>query len=383
MHLRKTVRLFLSGGKAGVHVNSCYTLALAGDCDAAMHTIQQELDCMIGAGLPGAFVYVEDAHGTSHFYTAGFADLARHQRMTADSHYRIGSTTKTFTAVVTLQLVAEGRLTLQDMLGDHLPDLPIPNAAHLTIEHLLRMRSGLFDFEDDPRLLGNLDAHLRPYSSLALVELALHHPAVFLPGEQFAYCNTNFCLLELVIERVTGRLLGEELAQRIFEPLAMSQTRYPNDDDLSLPKPYICGYDYTGQTWRECSETCFGRGDGAIISTAFDQARFFRALFNGALLPSTLLEQVMTIVPDSPNTPPARFAYGLGVIAHPTSCGTVWGHSGRGYGYVNYPFLHLETGRFAVCMLNGTYGFKTIDPGAATRPRFTDELRALAYCEVS
>ncbi len=347
-----------------------------------MHTIQQELERMIDVGLPGAFVYVEDANGTSHFYTAGFANLARRQRMTPDSHYRIGSNTKTFTAVVTLQLVAEGRLTLQDTLHDRLPDLPIPNAAHLTIEHLLRMRSGLFDFEDDPSLLGSLDAHLRPYSSREFVELALHHPAVFPPGAQFAYCNTNFCLLELVIERVTGRLFGEELVQRIVAPLEMSQTHYPDEDDLTLPQPYIRGYDHTGHTWRECSEECFGRGDGAIISTALDQARFFRALFNGELLPLTLLKQMMTIVPDPPNTSPARFAYGFGLIAHPPPCGTVWGHSGGGYGYVNYPFLHLETGRFAVCMLNGTYGFKTIDPRAATRPRFTDELRALAYCEV-
>ena len=348
--------------------------------EAIVHTIQQELDRMIDAGLPGAFLYIEDANGVSRFFTAGFADLLRRQRMTPDSHYRIGSNTKTFTAVVMLQLVAEGRLSLQDSLHTRLPELPIPNAEALTIEHLLRMRSGLFDFEDDPSLLGNLDAHLRPWSSRELVKLALHHAGLFQPGAQFAYCNTNFCILELVIERVTGRSLGEELRQRIFEPLEMSQTYYPDEDDLTLPSPYIRGYDYTGDTWRECSEQCFGRGDGAIISTALDQARFFRALFNSVLLPPTLLKHMMTIVPDAPDTPPARFAYGCGLIAHPTPCGTVWGHSGGGYGYVNYPFLHLEVGRFAVCMVNGTYGFKTTDPLASTRPRFTDEIRAIPYC---
>src|ERR1700738_5142526 len=115
-----------------------------------MHPIQLELNQMIDAGLPGAFVYIEDAHGTSQFYTAGFADLATRRRMTSESRYRVGSTTKTFTAVVLLQLVAQGKLALDDTLRTRLPDFCIPNAASLTIEHLLRLRSGLFDFEDDP-----------------------------------------------------------------------------------------------------------------------------------------------------------------------------------------------------------------------------------------
>ncbi len=99
-----------------------------------------------------------------NFILPEFADLATRQSMTLNHHYRIGSTTKTFTAVVLLQLLAEGKIKLQDTLDKWLPDLSIPNASSLTIEHLLRMRSGLFDFEDDPSLLGNLDAHRQPYT---------------------------------------------------------------------------------------------------------------------------------------------------------------------------------------------------------------------------
>ncbi|NOK60671.1 MAG: hypothetical protein GFH27_549297n271 [Chloroflexi bacterium AL-W] len=342
--------------------------------------LQQKLEQMVEAGLPGAFIYIEEADKTTHFYTAGFADLVHCTPMTPDSHYRIGSHTKTFTAVVVLQLINESKLNLHGTMRDLVPDLAIPNAERLTIEHLLRMRSGLFDFEDDPSLLGDLDAHLRPYGSHEMVQLALQHQALFLPGQQFAYCNTNFCLLELIVERVTGHSLGTELQQRIFEPLAMSSTSYPDENDLSLPTPYIRGYEYTGDAWRECSHSFFGRGDGAIISTASDQARFFRALLGGVLLPEALLQQMMIVVPEPPHAPPARFAYGLGLIAHATPCGTVWGHSGGGFGYINYPFLQHETGRFAVCMLNGTFGFKTEDPLAITRPRFTDEIRARIYC---
>ncbi len=345
-----------------------------------MHPIQLELHRIVDVGLPGAFVYIEDAERSSQFYTTGFADLATQRRMTPDSRYRVGSATKTFTAVVTLQLVAEGKLALHDTLQDRLPDLPIPNANSLTIEHLLRMRSGLFDFEDDPGLLGSLEAHLQPYSLSHAVNLGIKHPVSFTPGAKYAYCNTNFCVLELIIERITGHSLVEEFVRRIFAPLGMASSSYPAEDDLTLPEPYIRGYERTAEGWRECSHVFFGRGDGALISTALDLARFFRALLvERTLLPDGLLKQMMDVVPDNP---PADEAYGLGLMADHLPCGTVWGHSGGGFGYRNLPYLRLETGRFAVFMLNGTYGFRlTTDTSSAERLGFSNEMRAMAYSD--
>jgi D-alanyl-D-alanine carboxypeptidase len=342
-----------------------------------MGSIQVELDRMVEAGLPGTFVYVEETDGSSQFYTAGVADLTTQRPMTAESHYRVGSTTKTFTATVTLQLVAEGRLALDDTLQERLPDLPIPNAETLTLEHLLRMRSGLFDFVKHPSLL-SLEANLQPHSLQDVVKLGLDHPPSFPPGAKYDYCNTNFCLLELVIERITGHSLAEEFGHRIFFPLGLESTIYPDEDDLTLPEPYIRGYDWTADGWRECSRSFFGRGDGALISTALDLARFFRALLvEGSLLPDHLLKQMMYIVPD--NTP-AEKEYGLGLIADRLPCGTVWGHSGRGFGYHHFAFLRVETGRFAVFMLNGTYGFQVPTAISSGKPQgFSDELRCLVY----
>jgi D-alanyl-D-alanine carboxypeptidase len=343
-----------------------------------MHPIQLALNQMVDAGLPGAFVYIEDADGASEFYTAGVADLVSRQRMTPQSWYRIGSTTKTFTAVVLLQLIAQGKLALSDTIRTWLPDLRVPNAESLTIEHLLRMRSGLFDFEDDPSLLGNLEAHLKPWSLSETVSMGIKHPALFPPGAKFSYCNTNFCLLEMVIERLTGHLLAEELAQRIFAPLGMQMSSYPAEDDLSLPEPYIRGYERVSGGWRECSQVFFGRGDGALISTAVDLARFFRALLiEKTLLPASLLEQMMTIISDDP---PAELAYGLGLMADPLPCGTVWGHAGGGFGYGDLPYLHLSSRRFVVCMLNGTAGFRVAtDAESPELPRFSPQMRSIAY----
>src|SRR5262245_47318074 len=341
-----------------------------------IHPIQNELNTLVDAGLPGVFVYIEDADGSSQFYTAGVADLTSKSIMTPDTHYRVGSTTKTFTAVVTLQLIAEGKLSLADTMKDRMPDLPIPNNESLTVEHLMRMRSGLFDFEDDPSLLGNLDAHLQPCTLKHAIDLSIQHPAVFSPGAKYTYCNTNFCVLELIIERITGHSLAEEFTSRIFKPLDMTHSSYPPEDDLTLPEPYIRGYEQTNNGWRECSEVFFGRGDGALITTAVDLSKFFRALLiERRLISQKILRQMMTVIQDDP---PAEKMYGLGLIADPLPGGTVWGHSGAGFGYRNFPFLNLENGRFAVFMQNGTYGFRV---AKSNPPGFSIEFRAMVYSQ--
>lgn len=344
--------------------------------DNRRSTIQRALQSVVDAGLPGAFIFIEDPDGGIEFYSAGVADLESGRRMAPDMYYRIGSTTKSFTAVVTLQLVDEGRIALDDLVSTWLHDRSIPNGDVLTIEHLLRMRSGLFDFEDHPSLLGDLDAHLVPHTLDETLDFGLGGEPSFRPGERYAYCNTNFCILEHVIQQATGNSLQHEFGQRIFGLLELHNTSYPAEDDLSLPVPYIRGYEATDSGWRECSHVFFGRGDGGIVSTAHDVARFFRALLDGQLLPNDLLAQMQTIVADDP---PAPESYGLGLMADELPFGAVWGHAGGGFGYGHMPYLDLETGRFVICMLNGTYGFRAVSVPPEARPRFSSALRALAY----
>lgn len=344
-----------------------------------MNHIKAELERVVEAGLPGAFVYTEDASGASEFHTAGYANLETREVMTPTMHYRIGSTTKTFTAVVVLQLIEAGKLTFCDTMQQILPDLPIPNAETLTVEHLLRMRSGLFDFEDDPSLLDNLEAHFQPTTLAQTIELSIRQPAVFTPGERYQYCNTNYCMLEVIVERITGRSLRKEFEERIFKPLGLAETTYPDEDDLTLPEPYIHGYEWTPDGWIECSKVFFGRGDGAIISNAVDVGKFFRALLiEGKLLTPEMLAKMMTMQEDDP---PADEIYGLGLMSDKTPCGPVWGHSGGGFGYGHGPYMHLETGRFAIMMRNASLGFRVEpDPDLARKLRFTGAFRNGLYC---
>lgn len=321
-----------------------------------MHPLQRECNRLVEAGLPGAFVYRTDPEGSSEFYSAGFADLATQQFMSPDLRYPITSTTKVFIAVVTLQLFAEGKLDLRDTTAKWLPDLPIPNASSLTLEHLLRMRSGLCDFESDPCLLGTFETHRQPYTLEYLIHLGIKHPAKFLPGTRYETCNTNFCLLELILERITKQDLAREIEQRIFIPAGMAQSTYPDEGDLTIPEPYIRGYVQTSKGLEEARGVFHGRGDGGLISTATDLARFFRALlFEKTLLSENLLTRMMSIVHDQPA---AKELYGLGLMASPMPFGMVWGHPGHGFGYSHLPYFHYETGRFVVFMINGLYSFR-------------------------
>jgi D-alanyl-D-alanine carboxypeptidase len=223
-----------------------------------------------------------------------------------------------------------------------------------------------------------LNAHLKPISLQHVLDLAVEHPAEFLPGTKFTYCNTNFCVLERIVECITGNSLGEEMTRRIFNPLGLQHTHYPTEDDLTLPESYIRGYERQGDVWSECSQVFFGRGDGALISTASDLGRFFRALLLARrLVAPDLFQQMQFIIADDP---PADENYGLGLMPYPLPCATLWGHAGGGYGYGNMPFLRLDSGRFAVVMINGSYGFKQPTTSDTPRPHFSPEFTASLYC---
>lgn len=342
--------------------------------DGLKAAIERPLARMVEGGVPGAFVFVQDPDGSSVLRSAGAGNLADRRPIGELDHYRIGSTTKTFTAVVTLQLVSEGRLQLLDRVVDWLPEFAPTCDPTLTIEHLLRMRSGLFDFEDHPSLLGNLDAHLVPHPLDEILEFGFTGPRQFRPGQRSEYCNTNFCVLEAVIERATQRTLRQEYDDRIFGPLGLHATSYPDHDDLSLPEPFIHGYQLEPSGWRDCSEESFGRGDGGIISNAHDVARFLRAVLNGELISGELFDAMRTLVEDDP---PPKDLYGMGLIADPLPHGVVWGHDGGGFGYRHWPFLDPATGRLVICMLNGTTSFRTTS--ATELPQFTPDERSLIY----
>jgi D-alanyl-D-alanine carboxypeptidase len=319
----------------------CLALALPG-CggDEPDTQLQEVLDDVVAAGAPGALVLVRDESGMER-EAGGFADRDARRELEPGDRFRIGSVTKTFVAVIVLQLVDEGTLTLEDTVERRLPGL-LPGGEGITLRELLSHTSGLPDYVDD--LPVSTDPDWRPRD---LIELALADPQG--SPRRFSYASTNYLVLQLVIEETTGTELGEQLEQRIFEPLRLEETSFEpgsaRGERAHGYRPPSHGGVVTGRPVDVSDEPAtWAWGAGAIVSTADDVARFFRALLQGEVVPLELLEEMQALVPAGRNR------YGLGLAVYPTPCGPAWGHTGNANGYVTIAWNTRDARRQVVLM---------------------------------
>lgn len=297
-------------------------------------TVQQGLNALVHSdGLPAALASVKDRKGHTRTYTAGVGDLATGARVPVDGQVRIGSNTKTFTAVVALQLVGEGKIRLDAPVDTYLPGLVRGegiDGRHITVRQLLQHTSGL------PNYTNYLGDDVRHYEPRDLVDLALQHKADFAPGTKWEYSNTNYVLAGMIIQKVTGRPLAKEMDQRVIKRIGLRHTYFPAPGDATIREPHPKGYnqDSAGAPLRDVTEMdpSWGWAAGQMISTNSDLNRFFTALLAGRLLPAAQLAQMRTTVPADSFGPGTR--YGLGLMSRPLSCGGVyWGHGGSIPGY--------------------------------------------------
>ncbi|MDN3294864.1 serine hydrolase domain-containing protein [Streptomyces ficellus] len=230
--------------------------------------------------------------------------------------FRAGSITKTFVATVVLQLAAERRLGLDDPVGRHLPGL-IPGEAgrRVTLRALLTHTSGLPDYTDR----GGALSSMAPGTAREAVRRALTRPPG--PVGRYAYSNTNYVLLGLVIEHVTHRPYATEVQRRILTPLRLTGTSFPGAR-RTLPAPHGRAYDAAGHDVTALDPRTADAA-GELISTLDDLNRFYAALLGGRLLPAPQLRELL-------DTRPASGDYGMGIYPRTLSCGTtVWGHNGH------------------------------------------------------
>ncbi|WP_330301113.1 serine hydrolase domain-containing protein [Streptomyces sp. NBC_00503] len=297
--------------------------------------VQRGLDALVRSdGLPAALASVEDREGRTRTYTAGVGDLATGSRVPVDGQVRIGSNTKVFTAVVALQLVGEGRLDLDASVDTYLPGLLRGEGIDgrgITVRRLLQHTSGLPDYGD---LVGDDMLRRRSFDPRELLDLALRRTADFAPGTKWQYSNTNYVVVGLIIQEVTGRPLAQEIEERVIRRIGLRHTYFPDPGDTTLREPHPEGYerDPAGAPVREVTEIdpSAGWAAGQLISTDSDLDRFFGALLAGRLLPAAQLAQMRTTVPIGDS----GAGYGLGIVSRPLSCGGVyWGHGGDIPGY--------------------------------------------------
>jgi len=297
-------------------------------------------------GYPGALLYVSAPELGVWSGAAGMANVETGEAMRPDSKFGIGSITKTFVSVVVLQLVEEGILSLDDTLSKVLPVQTAGKFAgsdRITVRMLLNHTSGIPEWVNqttheavaaDPSTVWDVET---------VLDLAATQAPYFPPGEGYMYSNTDYTLLGMIIEQVTGRSWREEVRSRILDPLGMDDTAVRDPGDISMPDGHAHGYADIGSgvvdvTYADPS-MAGAAGGNAIISTAADLARFIDALLAGVLLqnPVTLAE-MMTFV-DAPDEHGMIYWYGLGLEKYIFPGGiTAIGHAGGavGYGSVMY-----------------------------------------------
>jgi D-alanyl-D-alanine carboxypeptidase len=317
--------------------------ANASPAGASPVSLQRALDRIVATGPPGAVLLVRGRDRTLRL-TSGHADQAGTIPMRARNRFRVASLTKSFVATVVLQLVGEGRLALDDSVERWLPGA-VPGGERITIRQLLDHTSGVFDYFNDPRLMapyeqGRLDHRYTPRELLAF---GTSHPPLFAPGTTFAYSNTGYVLLGLIVEARTGNTLRAELERRIFTPLRLRATTFGNGAGRRAH-----GYARLGGRLRDVARLnlSFEWAAGAIVSSAGDVARFYRALLDGRLVRPDLVRTMTTPALG------AGVGYGAGLEKLQSPCGPAWGHSGATPGFTSHAYSSVDGKRQIVVLYN-------------------------------
>lgn len=285
--------------------------------------------------VPGAMVVLRTPQG-EYQATVGTTELGTATPPAADTHFRIASNTKTFTAALIVLLAQDGKLKFSDPISDYVPD--VPNGANITIADLLKMRSGLYNYTAAPELAESLDKDpAKAWTPQEGLAIAFKRPPNFPPDTDYEYDNTNYALLGLVAEKVGGGPLAQQFRERLSGPVGLEQTSLPAIDDTSIPAPYSHGYmygeskyalddiEYPAQMQAEMTEgtlepvdytnqnSSYATAAGGAISTADDLATWIKALVSGKVFNADYQKQWLdSLQVEDPDAPGGQ-EYGYGI----------------------------------------------------------------------
>jgi D-alanyl-D-alanine carboxypeptidase len=323
-------------------------------------------------GFVGVTVMVRNGARTVHA-RAGEAELHTGRPVPRGAEFRMGSVTKTFVATVVLQLVAEGRVSLDDTVERWLPGLVSGNendGSLITIRHLLQHTSGIHNYGPEEST-GNTAAdfertRFEHWDAEQLIAGALRHQPDFrpapadYPNPDWNYSNSGYVLAGMIIKKVTGRPWAEEVRDRIIRPLGLTGTYAPGDNPYLKPPHAHTYHLFPGAvTWTDTTVRNISQMDAAaaLVGTERDVDRFFTALLGGRLLPPAQLAEMRRTVPVSEafqlGFPDLR--YGLGLMQQPLTCGgDTWGHGGDLEGFTVRTGFTANGHRAVIVVANGT-----------------------------
>ncbi|MBD3880796.1 beta-lactamase family protein [Phormidium tenue FACHB-886] len=296
--------------------------------------LQRLLNRSVGEDkLPGAVLYIATSDGV-WMGAAGQADLKKRTLLKPTDRFRIANLTELFTAVLCLQLAQEGKLELDEPIARYLPkevSTKLGNTQAITVRHLLNHTSGLADLEPEALKQAVTTTPNRKWTVKTLLDFLPTRPTQRRVG-WYNHTATNYLLLQLILEQVTGQPLVRVLHNRITTPLKLNNTFLEQQEPI--PNGFVQGYqDWNSDGSRDSVtqpliNTGLGMGNNGIVSTAPDVVRFFQTLFTGdKLLYPNSLDQMMTLAQGSTDS------YGLGIVHTQTRWGEAWGQAGAVTGF--------------------------------------------------
>lgn len=298
---------------------------------------QRSLNALVTKdGIPGVEAFVRQSDGKVRSYTAGVGSLTSHTPVPADGEVRIASNTKTFTATAVLQLVGQGRIGLDKPIETYLPGFVRGkgiDGRHITVRNLLQQTSGLPDYDTLVASKGLLAVQHTYFEPRQQLDAALTAPAEFKPGTSWAYSNTNYLLAGLIVQRVTGRPIGEVITQQVINRIGLHHTYWPNTGVQTIRGRHAQAYFSAKPGAKPVNVTqldpSLGWAAGQLISTPSDLSAFNRALLDGKLLAPAQQRQLLSTVAAPGFEPEKGWSYGLGFAKRTLSCGVqAWGHGG-------------------------------------------------------
>lgn len=338
------------------------------------------------ASIPGVSVAIIFPDGTTWLGQSGLADIEGGVLVTSDTVFAVASVTKTFTAALTLDLVDDGLLALDERVTTYLPDLAVEIDPKTTVRQLLDHTSGLRDYFLDPRidtaLLAATDAPWTAARALGYVG-----KPYFKPGRGWHYSNTNYLVLGLLAEAVSHEPLADLYRTRLLVPLGLRDTVYqpagPSSGQVAHGYRFASGKrsapaidlsDGTGIT-PFTSVVTAAAGAGGIASSARDIARWARAVYGGEALSPAALAAMLGDIERTGRFDPA-IPYGLGVQAVEVDGRLTYGHSGRLLGS-RVVMRHLPQEGITIAVLTNQ---SRADPSAIARALLRDALGPMEHC---
>ena len=325
---------------------------------ATAESVQRGLERLVAArgGPPGAIATLY-RNGRLTVVRAGDADIRRKRPPRATDHMRIASVAKAFSGAVALQLVRDGRLGLDDTLGERLPGMPAAWAG-VTVRQMLNHTSGLPDYTRSEGFAEQVRTAPRGFVSPAgVIDWVRDDGLEFAPGSRYAYSNTDNIVIGLIAQAVTSSPYRTLLDDIVFGPARLHETSFPTRR-IRLPRPFVRGYVVeAGEEPQDVTTFLSPSGawaSGAVVSTPADLNSFIRFYLGLRFFGAAQQREQFRFVSGGRSSPPGpgRHAAGLALFRYRTRCGTVYGHTGNFPGYVQFAAATANGRRAVTTTLN-------------------------------